>query len=322
MSSPLAAATYDARAAYAARVDEEASRSAAWRDASSGGAEDPWVRDPGSGLWTIGGPGVGEAEPRPREDREIRGVHSHSPSNGSSGGIGLGVVIASDVGDAVRLDDLRGVKISYYDANPANLDDFILDWEDLAEEVVGEMRQDARSTWACRTFPHCLASELTADLPDQIRDKRIITEEQCLDWLEQEERFDAQNQKLDDLPSIPFILEHGEQRFRDWRSYLRKYCWLLKQVEDWSESSEICHLLRDVLPSYWKKRVEDEEKKRAKKHLAVCIMLPEDQHPRIMEYFRGYLGEPDRMTSMKISVYLEVFGDTAGGCLLRLHNVE
>ena len=49
-SSPPAAAMFDARAAYAARVDEEASRSAARRDASSGGAEDPWVMDPRSGT--------------------------------------------------------------------------------------------------------------------------------------------------------------------------------------------------------------------------------------------------------------------------------
>ena len=45
MSSPPAAATFDARAAYAARVDEEASRSGARRDGSSGGAEDQLVRD-------------------------------------------------------------------------------------------------------------------------------------------------------------------------------------------------------------------------------------------------------------------------------------
>ena len=199
MSSPPAAATFDARAAYAARVDEEASRSAARRDGSSGGAVDPWVMDPRSGIWTMGGPSVGEAEPRPREDMEIRGVYSHSPGNGSSGGICLGSVIASDVGDAVRLEDLRGVKIPYYDANPANHDNFILDWEDFAEEVVGEMRQDARDKWACRTFPHRLASELKADLRDQIWEERISTEEQCLDCLEQEERVDAPNQKLDDL---------------------------------------------------------------------------------------------------------------------------
>ena len=68
--------------------------------------------------------------------------------------------------------------------------------------------------------------------------------------------------------------------------------------------------------------MEDEEKKRAKKRLAVRIMSPEDQHPRIMEYFRRNLGEPDRMISMKNTVYVEVFGDTAGGRLLRLNNVE
>ena len=109
---------------------------------------------------------------------------------------------------------------------------------------------------------------------------------------------------------------------RDWRRYLRKYRRFLKQVEDWSESSKIRHPLRNVLPSYWKKRVEDEERKRAKKRLAVRIMSPEDQHPRIMEYFRRNLGEPDRMISMRDSVYVQVFGDTAGGRLLRLNNIK
>ena len=80
MSSPPAAATFDARPTYAARADEEASRSAARRDGSSGGAEDPWVMVPRSGIWTMGGPSVGEAEPRPREDMKIRGVYSHCPA--------------------------------------------------------------------------------------------------------------------------------------------------------------------------------------------------------------------------------------------------
>ena len=84
MKSPPATATFDARAAYAARVDEEASRSAARRDGSSGGAEDPWVMDPRSGIWTMGGPSVQEAEPRLRDDMEIRGVYSRSPGNGIS----------------------------------------------------------------------------------------------------------------------------------------------------------------------------------------------------------------------------------------------
>ena len=167
-----------------------------------------------------------------------------------------------------------------------------------------------------------MASELKADLREQIREKRISTEGQCLDWLEQEERVDAPNQKLDNLWSIPLNLERAELRLRDRRRYLRKYGRLLKQVEDWSESSEIRHFLRDVLPLYWKKRVEDDEKKRAMKRLAVRIMSPEDQHPRIMEYFRRNLEEPDRMISMKNSVYVEVFGDMAGGRLLRLNNIE
>ena len=184
------------------------------------------------------------------------------------------------------------------------------------------MRQDVRDKWACRTFPHRLASELKADLRDQIREKRISTEELCLDWLQQEDGADAPNQNLDDFWSIPLNLQRGELRLRDCRRYLREYRRLLKQVEDWSESSEICHLLRDVLPSYWRNRVEDEEKKRAKKRLAVRIMSPEDQHPPIMEYFRRNLREPDGMISMKNSVYVEVFGDTAGGRLLRLNNVE
>ena len=64
------------------------------------------------------------------------------------------------------------------------------------------------------------------------------------------------------------------------------------------------------------------EKKRAKKRLAVRIMSPEDQHPGIMQYFRQNLAELAQMISMKNSVHVEVFGDTAGGRLLRLNNVE
>ena len=258
-----------------------------------------------------------EAVSRPPEDMEIRNVYSHSPGSEGSGGICLRGVIASDVGDAVSLKDLQRVKTPYHAANPANLDDFILDWEDFAEEVVGEMRQDA-----CRTFPHRLPSELKAELHDRIREKRISTEGQSLDWLEQEQRITAPNQTLDDIWSIHLNLERAELRLRDWRRYPRKYRRLLKQVEDWSEASEIRQFLRDVLPSYWKECVEDEEKKRAKKRLAVRITSPEDQHPRIMEYFRRNLGEPDQMISMKNSNYVEVFGDMAGGPLLRLNNVE
>ena len=66
------------------------------------------------------------------EERDVRGVYSNPPA---TGGIRLGGVVAGEVGDAIRIDDLRGIKIPYYDGNPSNLDDFILDWEDFAEEV-------------------------------------------------------------------------------------------------------------------------------------------------------------------------------------------
>ena len=163
------------------------------------------------------GPSMEETKSGPREDIEIRGVYSHSPGNGSGGSIRLGGVIASDDGDAVRVKDVRGVKIPHYDANPANLDDFILDREDFAEEGVGEMRleSDARDKWACRTFPHRLASELKADWRDAIREKSIPMEEQCLDWLEQKERVETPNQKLHDLWAIPLNLECGELGWRE-----------------------------------------------------------------------------------------------------------
>ena len=180
-----------------------------------------------------------------------------------------------DVADTIRIDDLRGIKIPYYDGNPSNLDDFILDWEDFSEEVVGEMRGAPRDKWVCRTFPHRLAQDLKEELRDQIREGLIQTEQACLQWLEDEERVDSPNQKLEDLWSIPLPLERGELRVREWNRYIRKYRRSLKLVEDWNEASEIRHLLKDVLPGQWKRRAEDEEKKRAKEQVAVRIMAAE-----------------------------------------------
>ena len=164
-----------------------------------------WVKDPTTGIWTAGGAsssripnpmGSGPTGPHSMEERDVRGVYSHPPA---TGGIRLGGVVAADVGDAIRIDDLRGIKIPYYDGNPSNLDDFILDWEDFAEEVVGEMKGAPRDKWVCRTFPHRLAQDLKEELRDQIREKVIQTEQACLQWLEDEERVDAPNQKLEDL---------------------------------------------------------------------------------------------------------------------------
>ena len=207
-----------------------------------------WAKDPNTGIWTADGAspsripnpmGSGPTGPQSMEERDVRGVYSHPPA---TGGIRLGGVVAGDVGDAIRIDDLRGIKIPYYNGNPSNLDDFILDWEDFAEEVVGEMRGAPRDKWVCRTFPHRLAQDLKED----------------------EERVDAPNQKLEDLWSIPLPLDRGELRVREWNRYLRKYRRCLKLVEDWNEASEIRHLLKDVLPGNWKRRLEDEEKKRSK----------------------------------------------------------
>ena len=287
-----------------------------------------WAKDPATGIWTAGGAspsripnpmGSGPTGPHSMEERDVRGVYSHPPA---TGGIRLGGVVAADVGDAIRIDDLRGIKIPYYDGNPSNQDDFILDWEDFAEEVVGEMRGAPRDKWVCRTFPHRLAQDLKEELRDQIREGLIQTEQACLQWLEDEERVDAPNQKLEDLWSIPLPLERGELRVREWNRYIRKYRRSLKLVEDWNEASEIRHLLKDVLPGNWKRRVEDEEKKRAKKRVAVRIMASEDTHAGIMEFFRRILGEPSRMWGLKNAVYVEVFGDNMGQRLMRLNNVE
>ena len=199
-----------------------------------------WAKGPNTGIWTADGAspsripnpiGSGPTGPHSMEERHVRGVYPHPPA---TGGIRLGGVVAGDVGDAIRIDDLRGIKIPYYDGNPSNLDDFILDWEDFAEEVVGEMREALRDKWVCRTFPHRLAQDLKEELRDQIREELIRTEQACLQWLEDEEQLDAPNQKLEDLWSIPLQLDRGESRVREWNRYLRKYRRSLKLVEDWN----------------------------------------------------------------------------------------
>ena len=68
--------------------------------------------------------------------------------------------------------------------------------------------------------------------------------------------------------------------------------------------------------------MDDEEKKRAKKRVAVRIMASAGTHGGIMEFFRRNLGEPSRMLGLKNAVYVEVFGDNMGQRLMRLNNVE
>ena len=180
------------------------------------------VKDPTTGIWTAGGAspsripnpmGSGPTGPHSMEERNVREVYSH-PLNTS--GICLGGVVVADVRDAIRIDDLRGIKIPYYYGNPSNLNDFILDCEDFAEEVVGEMKGAPRDKWVCQTFPHRLAQDLKEVLWDEIREGSIQTEQACLQWLEDEERVGGPNQKLEDLWSIPLPLERGELRVREW----------------------------------------------------------------------------------------------------------
>ena len=68
--------------------------------------------------------------------------------------------------------------------------------------------------------------------------------------------------------------------------------------------------------------MEDEEKKRAEKRVAVRIMASEDTHAGIMEFYWPNLGEPSQMLGLKNAVYVEVFGDTMGQRLMRLNNAE
>ena len=75
------------------------------------------VKDPTTGIWTAGGAspsrirnpmGSGPTGPHSMEERDVQGVYSHPPA---TGGIRLGGLVAEDVGDAIRIDDLRGIKI-------------------------------------------------------------------------------------------------------------------------------------------------------------------------------------------------------------------
>ena len=83
-----------------------------------------WVKDPNTGIWTAGGAspsripnpmGSGPTGPHSMEERDVRGVYSHPPA---TGGIRIGGVVAADVGDAIRIDDLRGIKIRITIATP------------------------------------------------------------------------------------------------------------------------------------------------------------------------------------------------------------
>ena len=293
------------------------------------------VLNPTTGIWSIGGdsgaqesagvsPGfvwraVTALESSAARTVDLGGIYGKAHGSTTSG-IRLGGVVAADAGEAVRIEDLRGVRQPCYNCIPETLEDFLLDWQDFADEVMGSATQAQKESWALRTFPHRLHADLKADLRDKIPSGQVCGEVECVEWLEDEESMDASNQKVDDLWNTPWELERGELRLGAWRNYLRKYGWKLRMAEDWNESVEIRHLLKDVVPNGWKKKVEDEEKKRSKKRVAVKIMYGPQYHGHLQEYFRRNIGEPDCIISMRQSLYVEVFGEAAGQRLLRLHN--
>ena len=78
--------------------------------------ENLWVKDPSTGIWTAGAAspsripnpmGSGPTGPHSMEERDLRGVYSQPPA---TGGIRLGGVVAADVGDAIRIDNLSESK--------------------------------------------------------------------------------------------------------------------------------------------------------------------------------------------------------------------
>ena len=116
MSSPPAPGTFDARAAYERRVAKMDS------EIRGGASGDSWDQDPGSSIRGMVHPGTEEAKSGPRQDMEIRGLCVQTNRKWEWRKYPLGRVVASDVGDVVRIEDFWAVKIRQYDAN-----DFIMD---------------------------------------------------------------------------------------------------------------------------------------------------------------------------------------------------
>ena len=77
--------------------------------------------------------------------------------------------MAGDVAEAVWIQDLRGLRVPFFNGTPETVEDFLLDWEDFAHEVTGNASQAQRDSWALWTFPRRLHADLKTDLRDKIR---------------------------------------------------------------------------------------------------------------------------------------------------------
>ena len=65
---------------------------------------------------------------------------------GAASGIWLAGLLAPDVGEAVRIKDLPRVRLEFYHSTLEALQDFLLDWEDFADEFMGNASQPK---WDC-----------------------------------------------------------------------------------------------------------------------------------------------------------------------------
>ena len=115
--------------------------------------------------------------------------------------------MAADAGDTVWIEDLRGLRVLFHNGTEETLEDFLLDWEDFEDEVMGSASQGQRDSWAPRTLPHRLHANLKADLRDKIRSGQVRGEVECVEWLKDEEFVDTPHKNMQDMWNIPFKVE-------------------------------------------------------------------------------------------------------------------
>ena len=189
--------------AYQERVNEDQASHSSRRaqtmptDAGLGdGNSGNWVLNPDTGIWCIGGHSqaqesagvssgfvrraVTASELSTASTVDIRGIYGNAHVSATSG-IRLGGVVAADAGQAVRIENLRGVRVPFYNGTPVTLKDFLLDWVGFTDLVMGSVTKRQRDSWALQTFPHRLHADMEADLRDKIRSGQLRGEVECVD---------------------------------------------------------------------------------------------------------------------------------------------
>ena len=113
---------------------------------------------------------------------DIRGIYGNAHGSVPLG-IRFGGLVAADAGGAVRIEDLRGMRVPCYNGNPETREDFLPDWKDFADAGMGSASQAHRDSLALQTFPLRLHAHLKADVRDKIRTGQVRGEAECADWL-------------------------------------------------------------------------------------------------------------------------------------------